>query len=171
MEIRSGVLQPGRLAVLLHVGQDQDVRIVRMMELVDHVRLRRAEPFRERDELRRGELLPAQHEHLACVERALELGESVRGERARDVDVAGLQSEASATAVRTWPWADFPASPSERLLQEFGADELRQQERDPRPDDHRGEHEQHRHQHISVSLSAYRNRTFAIAQEIIRHRP
>jgi hypothetical protein len=33
-------------------GQDQDVVIVGMVELVDHMRLRRAEATRERDELR-----------------------------------------------------------------------------------------------------------------------
>ena len=52
VEVRARVLQAGRLAVLLHVGQDQDVRIVGMVELVDHVRLRRPDAARERDELR-----------------------------------------------------------------------------------------------------------------------
>ena len=44
------------------------------MELVDHVRLRRAEAPRERDELRRRELLRAQCQHLPGIEGALDFG-------------------------------------------------------------------------------------------------
>ncbi len=46
-----------------------------MVELVDHVRLRRPEPARERDELRRRDVLRAQRQHLVVVERAFELPE------------------------------------------------------------------------------------------------
>ena len=87
MEIRARVLQPRRLPVLLHVGQDEDVRVFRMVELVDHVRLRRPEARRERRELPRRKLLPADAEHLAGVERALDLGERGIGEWLRKVDV------------------------------------------------------------------------------------
>ena len=52
--------------------------VLGMVELVDHVRLRRPEAARERDELRGRDVLRAQRQHLVVVERALELGERAR---------------------------------------------------------------------------------------------
>ena len=71
----AGVLQPGGLIVDLHVRQDQDVRVVRVVEFVDHVRLRWPDAARERGELRRRQGLGAYAEHLMLVEHALELAE------------------------------------------------------------------------------------------------
>ena len=65
-----------------------------MVELVDHVRLRRSEATRERDELRGGDLLRAQREHLVVVERALELGERAIRQRLRQVDAGRFDPEA-----------------------------------------------------------------------------
>jgi len=40
VEVSPCVGEAGRLAVLLHVGEDQDVGVLGMVELVDDVRLR-----------------------------------------------------------------------------------------------------------------------------------
>jgi hypothetical protein len=65
-----------------------------MMELVDHVRLGRAEASRERDELRRQEPLAAKHQHLAREERALDVGKRRVVERLRQVEIARFEAEA-----------------------------------------------------------------------------
>ncbi len=65
-----------------------------MVELIDHVRLRRSEATRERDELRGGDLLRAQREHLMVIERALELGERAIRQRQRQVDTGRFDPEA-----------------------------------------------------------------------------
>jgi hypothetical protein len=64
------------------------------MELVDHVRLGRAEASRERDELRRHEALRAEHQHLAAEERFFDRGERRVVERVREVDALRLEAEA-----------------------------------------------------------------------------
>src|SRR5256885_14994790 len=53
MEVGAGVRKADRRAVLLHVGQDQDVGVLGVMELVDDVRLGPAELARELEKLRR----------------------------------------------------------------------------------------------------------------------
>jgi len=47
VKVRAGIREPERLPVVDAVRQDQDVRVVRMMELVDDVRLGRSEAPRE----------------------------------------------------------------------------------------------------------------------------
>jgi len=47
VEVSPCVGEAGRLAVLLHVGEDQDVGVLGMVELVDDVRLRAAELLRK----------------------------------------------------------------------------------------------------------------------------
>ena len=64
-----------------------------MMELVDDVRLRRADAPREIDELRGCDVLTAQREHLVRVERMLELIERRVGQRQRQIDVKGFSAE------------------------------------------------------------------------------
>ena len=93
VEIRSGVLQARGLAVLLHIGQDQDVRVLGVMELVDDVRLRRPDAARKLDELRRRDVLPAQRQHLVRVQRPLEFPEGRVGQRQREIDVGGFDTE------------------------------------------------------------------------------
>src|SRR2546425_8787802 len=75
MEIRAGVGKADRLAVLLPVGQDQDVRMLRMMELVDDVRLGTAELAREFQILGGTQPLAAEDEDLAGEERVPDLDE------------------------------------------------------------------------------------------------
>ena len=58
MKVRAGVGEPDRLAVLLHVGKDEDVGVLGMVELIDDVRLRLAELPGEREKARRREPLP-----------------------------------------------------------------------------------------------------------------
>ena len=55
-----------------------------MVELVDHVRLGRAEAAREGEELRRRECLRAHHEHLAVVEGVLDLANSAPRKAGQD---------------------------------------------------------------------------------------
>ena len=64
-----------------------------MMELVDHVRLRRPEAARERDELRGRDVLRAQREHLMVVERALDFGERAVVQVPRDVEARRFDPE------------------------------------------------------------------------------
>jgi hypothetical protein len=59
-----------------------------MVELVDHVRLRRADAAREGEELRGADVLAAQGEHVVLVERALELGEVGVRQRLGEIDAA-----------------------------------------------------------------------------------
>ena len=94
VKVRAGIGEPERLPVLDAVGQDQDVRVGRMMELVDDVRLGRPEAARERQELRRRQRLRAEDEHLRAEERALDVGECRVGQRIREVDAEGLGAEA-----------------------------------------------------------------------------
>ena len=58
-----------------------------MVELVDHMRLRRAEARAKAANCAGASVLPADRQHLAGVERALDLGERFRRQRARDVGV------------------------------------------------------------------------------------
>src|SRR3954469_15310516 len=64
MEVGAGVGQPDRLLVLLAVGEDEDVGVRGMVELVDDVRLRPAEPLRKAQEFGGGEALGAQYQDL-----------------------------------------------------------------------------------------------------------
>src|SRR5215472_130808 len=112
VEIRSGIRQPDRLAILLPIGQNQDVRVRRMMELVDHVRLGRAEATREGHVSRRREGLATHHEELSAEERLLELREGGVGKRLPKVDACSLQSECGGE------WAELHQllSPSNGLI-------------------------------------------------------
>ena len=58
--------RPGRAAVLSHVREDEDVRILGMVELVDDVRLRRPEAARECGELRGTDVLRTQDQHVVA---------------------------------------------------------------------------------------------------------
>src|SRR5439155_9193371 len=69
MEVRAGVRKADRRAVVLHVGQDQDVGVLGMMELVDHVRLGPAELARELEELHRLQPQVSEHQDLPGKER------------------------------------------------------------------------------------------------------
>ena len=68
--------------------------IVGMMELVDDVRLGRADPAREGEELGGADVLAAQGEHVVLVERPLELGEVGVRQRLGEIDAVGLDAEA-----------------------------------------------------------------------------
>ena len=81
-----------------------------MVELVDHVRLRRPEAPRERDELRRRDVLRAQREHLVLVERALDLGERAVVQVPRDVEAPALRRRIPPTAVSIPAWRSPPRS-------------------------------------------------------------
>src|SRR5256885_10801011 len=80
MEVGAGVRKADRRAVLLHVGQDQDVGVLGMMELVDDVRLGPAEPARELEELRRLQLQISEHQDLPGKERIPDFPE-IRADR------------------------------------------------------------------------------------------
>src|SRR5256885_17113680 len=69
MKVRAGVRKADRRAVLLHVGQDQDVGVLWMVELVDHVRLGPAELARELEKLCRFQLQISEHQDLPGKER------------------------------------------------------------------------------------------------------
>jgi hypothetical protein len=64
-----------------------------MVELVDHVRLRRADAPREGEELRRVDLLGAQRQQVVRVERLLERAEVGIDERPGQVDAFGFDAE------------------------------------------------------------------------------
>src|SRR5688500_730428 len=64
MEIGARVRQAGRLAVPLHVRQDEDVGMLGMVELVDDVRLGPAELPGEAQEPGRAEALAPENQHL-----------------------------------------------------------------------------------------------------------
>ena len=66
MEVGPGIGEANRRTIAPAVRQDEDVRIVRVMELVDHVGLGLAEAAREVDILVRRQLLVAKHQHLAA---------------------------------------------------------------------------------------------------------
>src|SRR6185369_11446453 len=78
----------------LDVRQDQDARIVRVVKLIDHVRLRRPDAAREGDELRRRQRLRTQPDHLTVVEHALDVAEGGIGQRLRQVDAENVGAEA-----------------------------------------------------------------------------
>src|SRR2546428_3513175 len=80
MEVRAGVRQADRRAVLLHVGQDQDVGVLGMVELVDDVRLGPAELARELEELRRLQPQISEHQDLPGKERIPDFPE-IRADR------------------------------------------------------------------------------------------
>ena len=86
MEVRAGVREADRLAVLLHVREDQDVRVLGMVELVDHVGLGLAELAREREESRGRELLTPENQDLGSEKRVPDLAE-VR------IDLVGFRAE------------------------------------------------------------------------------
>src|SRR2546426_7265443 len=88
MEVGAGVRKADRRAVLLHVGQDQDVGVLGMVELVDDVRLGPAELARELEELRRLQLQISEHQDLPGKERIPDFPEIW-------VDRVGLQPEAA----------------------------------------------------------------------------
>ena len=100
MEIRPRVGKPDRLSVAPAVRQDQDVRIVGMVELVDHVRLGRTEPPGEGDVLRGRQRLLAQDQNLRPEERLLELDEFGVGQSPRGIDGGGFQTETRAKRFR-----------------------------------------------------------------------
>ena len=151
-----------------------------MMKLVDYVRLRGAQPARERDELRRRQRLSAQHEHLAREERALDPGEGLRPERDRDVDIVGFQSKARAQRLEL-RHRRTPGRPPGSLLNS-GCRPLVYLRNSGRmsPGSHSGICGQMISiastrsigtSMIMVSLRAYLRRTLAMAHEIMRQRP
>jgi hypothetical protein len=99
VEVRAGVGEPARLAVDHHVRQDQDVPIVGMVELVDDVRLRRAEAPRPLDELGGGEPLPARDEDLRLEEGVAD-GVELAWRQAREIDAVDLDAEALGEGMR-----------------------------------------------------------------------
>jgi hypothetical protein len=64
-----------------------------MVELVDHVRLGRAEASRECVELRGRQMLAAKHEHLAGEECALYFIECGIAQRCGEIDSTSLEAE------------------------------------------------------------------------------
>lgn len=84
-----------------------------MMELVDHVRLRRADAACESHELRRADVLSAKREHVVRVERALQFAEVGIGQRPRQVYALGFDAETAqeieACHFKTSDEMSFPA--------------------------------------------------------------
>jgi hypothetical protein len=66
------VAQTDGLAVLLDVGDDQDLGVVLQLELVQHVDLERAEAAAEIDVLGGRDLLVAEHQHVVIEVRAVD---------------------------------------------------------------------------------------------------
>jgi hypothetical protein len=87
----AGVAQADRLAVLLDVGDDQDLRMARQLELAQHVDLQRAEAAAEGDLLGRRDALVAEHQHVVVEVGAVD---------AREVASKGRTSKCWA---RLWP--------------------------------------------------------------------
>ena len=72
------VLRPDRVAVFVeHVRDDQDLGMALEPALLAHVHFQRAEAARERDLLRRGDLLVAKHGDFVVEERVRDLRERV----------------------------------------------------------------------------------------------
>ena len=65
MEVRPCVGKPDRFPVILHVGKDEDVGMLGMVELVDDVGLRASELPCEVQEVGCSELLRAKHQYLS----------------------------------------------------------------------------------------------------------
>src|SRR5581483_1099839 len=78
MEVRPCIGEADGLAVLLAVGEDQDVRMLRVMELVDDMRLRSAELPREVEEFSRAQALRANDQELRGEERVPDLAKRPR---------------------------------------------------------------------------------------------
>ena len=70
-----------------------------MVELIDHVRLGRAEALRKGVELRRRQALPAEHHHLAGEKRALDFLERGVAQWRRKIDAVNLDAKSVASAV------------------------------------------------------------------------
>ena len=94
MEVRTGVGEADRLAILLHVGEDQDVGVLGMMELIDDVRLGRTEASSERNELRGRQSLVRNRQNLTVEKSILDVSERFVGQRFGEIDPRGLQPEA-----------------------------------------------------------------------------
>lgn len=73
MKIGPGIDQTERLAVAMHVGQDKDVRIVRVMKAVDHVWLGPAPMARKGDELMRRQRLTREYNKTVFMQRIFDL--------------------------------------------------------------------------------------------------
>ena len=97
MKVGAGIGQSHRLAVLvLTIRKNQYVGIVRMVELIDHVRFRWTQATCECRKLGRRQRLRAKHEHLGAKKCLLDVGEFLVGERPRKIDAPGFQTEARA---------------------------------------------------------------------------
>ena len=100
----AGVAQADRLAVLDDVRDDQDLRVARQLELVQHVDLQRAEAAAEGDLLRRRDALVAEHQHVVVEVGAVDAGEVLARQGLRQVQAEHLGAQ------RRVEGADFETS-------------------------------------------------------------
>jgi hypothetical protein len=114
VEVRPGVHEPDRFALAMHVREDQDVRVRRMVVRVDHVRLRRAPAAGEGDELRGLQGLPRKHHVTTIVKLALYAGEGGVFERLGEVQPFDAGAEDLGKRSNQSPAARKP--PSTRMV-------------------------------------------------------
>ena len=93
VEVRACVDQADRLSVAMNVGQNQDIRVDRMVKAVDHMRLGISEATRERDELLRGQRLSGDHDEAVLVQSAFNRAECRIIQRLRKVDAGYTGAE------------------------------------------------------------------------------
>lgn len=113
MPVVAGIAQPDRLAAgVLDVGDDEDFRMVRQLEVLQHVDLQRPEAAAEVDVLARRDALVAEHHHVVVEVRLVQPGEVRIAERSRQVQPqhlgaqrrAGQRPDVEALRRRIVPW-------------------------------------------------------------------
>jgi hypothetical protein len=93
MPVVAGVAQADRLAVLADVGNDQDLRLRRKLELAQHVDLQFAEAARKFDLPGRADMGVAKHQHVVLEVGAVHAGQVGGAERARQVEAEHFGAE------------------------------------------------------------------------------
>ena len=68
---------------VLDVGDDQNLGVARELEVLEHVDLQRPEQAAEIDVLARRDALVAEHQHVVVQVRAVDAGEVLAAQRAR----------------------------------------------------------------------------------------
>jgi hypothetical protein len=81
MPVRAGIDQADGLAILDHVGDDQDLRMPGQVEAVQHVHLQRTEAAAEVDVLLRRDALVAEHHHPMLDQGAADARQLLRRDR------------------------------------------------------------------------------------------
>ena len=90
----AGILRADRLAAVVeHVRQDEDFRVVGQPRFLAHVMLEHAEAAGEGDLLFRREFLVAEEHDLVVEEGRGDLGESIVVERLRQIDAADFRAQ------------------------------------------------------------------------------